>query len=327
MNAQAIVFRKANEPSLETVDLPTLGPDEICVRTLYSGVSIGTESSIFSGVRTQNGTFPLVGGYMTTAVVESVGTEVSTFAEGDRVTNMGSRLEGPVTAVWGGHMSRRIVPVQDTLPLPAKTCPREGALFVLPAVGLNALAMCGVTEQDTVLIIGQGLIGQFFGQFVKRRGARVIAVEPDQRRADLSRRHVTPHVLQPDHNIEERVRALTDGRGPTVVVEATASAKNIRSATRHLTRGARMLFLSWYPGEIALEFSHFHNYAVSAFFPTGPGNLRTRAAVLEALGDGTIIVGDNLTDVLPCDQACDGYRRIIAGDRGIMGMVIDWSDA
>ena len=323
--ALAVVFRTANKPTLEEVPVAAPKEGEVVTKTVFSGVSIGTEQSIFAGIRTENGTFPLVPGYMSVGIVEALGPGVTNVAVGETVTTGGGRMEGEVRSVWGAHASRIVTKANDLVRLPEGVKPEESSMYVLPNVGLNGTRIAGVTEQDVVLIQGQGLIGQFCGQWSRCRGARIIAIEPNPVRAALSRKYVTPHVLDPKEDLVARVKELTDGKGPSVVVEATASPKLIASATRFLRWQSRMVFLSWYPGEIRLDFHHhFHAHEITALFPVGKGNLETTRATLEGFASGAIIMGDNITDVLPYAKACDGYRRIIDGDRSVVGMVVDW---
>lgn len=328
MKAKALVFRKANVPQIETVVLPGLRDDEMLVKIHYSGVSIGTESSIINGTRTHNGTFPLVPGYMASGVVEQVGKAVVGVKVGDRVVSMATRLDAGIKAVFGGHcsyhVSSSVTPVPDNLDM------RDASMWILPRVGLNAVKMANVTEDDVVLICGQGLIGQFCGQWAVARGAKVIVVEPDKLRAGLARKYVTRNVLDPfAGDLEKTIGSLTDGQWPTVVIEATANKKLIAQTSGFIRRmHARMVFLSWYPGEITIDFSHFHNYEATVFFPMGAGsNDGTGVAVLEGLARGTVTMGDNLSDGYHWKDAVKGYDRICAGDRSIMGMTIDWRDA
>ena len=125
--------------------------------------------------------------------------------------------------------------------------------------------------------------------------------------------------------VARKVSAATDGRGPDVVVEATASAKLIGAATAFLRSRSRMVFLSWYPGHVEIDFSHFHNNAVIAYFPTGSGDMDTAREFLSALAAGEVVVGDNLTDIVPWRESCAAYQRLIAGDRSVLGMVVDWA--
>ncbi len=329
MKAKAIVFREANKPTIEEVVLPSLRDGEILVEVQYSGVSIGTEQSIFSGERTHNGTFPLVGGYMASGMVAELGPGVADLEIGDRVAISGARLEGEVTSVWGGHMSRQVTAAESAVKIPDGGSMVDAAMHVLPSVGLNAVSMSGLNQNDTVMIVGQGLIGQFCGQFARSRGATVITVEPNELRRGLSRKYVTENVIDPfNEDVAVRVSELTDGKGPSVVVEATANKRNIAAAVSHLGYWeGKMVFLSWYPGEITFDFSLFHNNQVTAFFPTGNGGPTFTRAVLDCLARGAIVFGDNITDVVPVEQACQAYQRIIDRDPTIFGMVVDWRNA
>jgi len=330
MKTAAIVFRKANMPTIEPVSLPSPTPDEMRVRIAYSGVSIGTEQSIFSGVRTHNGTFPVVTGYMASGTVEETGAAVKGFSEGARVICMGARFaaDAGVNSVWGGHSALQVVRPATCMHIPDGVDMKDAAMYVMPGVGLNAVNMAGIAMEDTVVIQGQGLIGQLCGQWCRNRGAKVITIEPDPARRELSRKLVTEHVVDPSaEDVPERVAALTAGNGATVVIEATASATFISSATRLLCRSGKMVFLSWYPGEISIDFAHFHNNQITAYFPTGNGGREATRATLTALANGSVCMAGNITDVYPFKQACDGYRRIIEGDRSIMAMVVDWRNA
>jgi threonine dehydrogenase-like Zn-dependent dehydrogenase len=220
-------------------------------------------------------------------------------------------------------------PAGQFVKVPEGLSMREASYHVMPRVGLNAIAMTDITEHDRVLVFGQGLIGQFFAQFARGRGATVITVEPEPSRAALSREYVTEHVLNPlEDDVAARVEAITAGRGASVVVEATASPRNIEQASSHLRWEATFVFLSWYSGDIRLNFHHhFHANAVTAVFPTGAGDSETLRAVVDALHRGSIVMGKNLTDDLSFEEACDGYRRIIDGDRSILGMTFDWRGA
>ncbi len=329
MKAKAIVFRKANCPALEEIGLPELGKGEALVKIHYSGVSIGTESSLFTGARTNNGTFPMVTGYMASGVVEAVADDVINLKPGDRVVNMGTRFTGKINSIWGGHCSHHVASVSGLVPVPKGTDMKDASLFILPCVGLNAIGMANITEHDIVLIVGQGLIGQFAGQWAAARGARVIAVEPDPIRKALSMAYVTKDVIDPkDCDAEKEIERLTGGQWPTVVVEATANKNLIGNTSRFIRRmHARMIFLSWYPGEITLDYSHFHNWEAMSFFPMGCGNQETARAVLDGIARGVIKIGRNITHVYEYDEACEGFSKICNNDRSIVGMVVDWRNS
>jgi alcohol dehydrogenase len=85
---------------------------------------------------------------------------------------------------------------------------------------------CGVLNGKvqpgcSVAIVGSGPIGlaalmtaQFFAPAV------LIAIDPDRHRLEIARRFGATHVLAPDAGTVAQVRALTEGRGADVVIEA-----------------------------------------------------------------------------------------------------------
>ncbi len=326
MKSPAIVFHQPDTPRLEDVSIPPLAPDEVRVRTRCSGVSIGTERSIFSGDRIDNGTFPFVGGYMASGVIEAVGDACERWRVGQRVVTHTSRLDGPVQAIWGGHAGVQTTHESLVAAMPDGLSFEEASMFVLPCVSFNAVRVAQITEHDTVLIQGPGLIGQMFGQAARNRGARVAMIEPNAERAALARRYVTDDVLGPHDADVDTVKSLWDGQGPSVVVEATGVAKLIDNASRHLVTGGRFVFLAWYPGSIAFHYHAFHSKGATALFPTGSGGPPVFRAVLEALGRGALVVGDNVTHRVAARDAVAAYESLIAGDASVMGMVIDWSE-
>lgn len=326
MKSTALVFRSAGESELETVNLPDPGPTDAVVRITYSGVSIGTELSIITGARTHNGTFPLISGYMAVGTVEHVGAKVANIKPGDTVVSSSTRVKDGINPVFGGHAAHHVCEGKALQKVPEGCDLRAAAMHVMPAVGLNAVNMAGINDQDTIVVSGQGLIGQFFAQWAAARGARVIAIEPDPLRARVSVKEAGVEIVNPaEEDVARKVEELTGGEWPTVVVEATANPNLIIQSTSLLRRmHARMIFLSWYPQDISLAFAHFHSYEATAYFPMGAGDGNTKRAVLRGFARNVIRLGDNLTDIVAFEDSPQAMRRVIEGDRNILGMIFDW---
>lgn len=325
MQTPAIVFRRSDSPSVEEIAVPVLRADEVRIRTHCSGVSLGTERSLFSGQRTENGSFPFVGGYMASGVVEAVGDECVGLKVGQRVVSHTSRLDGDVAAIWGGHAGVQSTHHSLVAPIADELSFEEASMFILPCVAYNAAAVAGISADDTVLIQGAGLIGQMFGQVARMRGARVVMIEPNMTRAELARRCVTQDVLSPGDAAPASVKELLGGQGPSVVVEATGVGSLIDTAAKHLVSGGRFICLAWYPGQVSVTPHEFHRKGATVLFPTGSGGPSVFREVLNAMADGSLVIGDNITDRIPARDAAGAYRRIIRGDDSIMGMTIDWS--
>ncbi len=129
MDAKALICDEKQSFSIEAVRLPECAPDQVAIRTYYSGVSIGTE---FAYIRNKlsPGPYPLSTGYMGTGIVETVGSAIDNFAVGDEVYFRGNDsmalADGTsVTSVTGAHCSR-IVTRPNTTHGVAHLPPRRG---------------------------------------------------------------------------------------------------------------------------------------------------------------------------------------------------------
>ena len=113
MRADALICSEEQAFSLESVELDDPGPGDLLVRTLSTGVSIGTEFALVRN-KISWGPYPLCTGYQGVGVVERAGADVRGFAAGDTVyyrDNRAMRLAGGerVSCVSGTHCSHAVI--------------------------------------------------------------------------------------------------------------------------------------------------------------------------------------------------------------------------
>ncbi len=117
MNAKALICDGKQNFSIENVTLKDPAPDQVMIRTLYTGVSIGTEFALIRN-KLSWGPYPLCTGNMGTAVVEEAGTNINTFKAGDKVffrcNNMTLADGTPVSCVSGAHCSHIVTQANTT---------------------------------------------------------------------------------------------------------------------------------------------------------------------------------------------------------------------
>ncbi len=68
MNERALICDEKQTFSIESVTLEDPAPDQVVIRTLYTGVSRGTEFAFIRN-KISRGPYPLCTGYMGTGVV------------------------------------------------------------------------------------------------------------------------------------------------------------------------------------------------------------------------------------------------------------------
>ena len=194
MQATALVCDQDMTFAMKTVTLPDLAPNQIMLKTSYSGVSIGTEFALIRN-KISWGPFPIVTGYMATGIVQAIGEHVTDVKVGDKVFvrgNSAMTLEDgtAVSPVAGTHCSHIITTVGDTHGaglLPDHAPMEEASMFVMPAVGYFGVDMSEPKLQDTVVVYGCGLIGQGVIAACSLRGCKVIAIDVQDKQLKLAK--------------------------------------------------------------------------------------------------------------------------------------------
>lgn len=250
---RAVTWQGKRRISVETVPDPTIQDPTDAIVRITSTAICGSDLHLYELF----GPFLDAGdilGHESMGVVEAVGSEVTTLAVGDRVvvpfniacghcfmcrhglqsqcettqvTEYGSgaalfgytKLYGQVP---GGQAELLRVPLAEynTVRV-AEDPPDERYLFlsdILPTAW-QGVEYAHLPEGGTLAVLGLGPVGQFVSRIGVHRGCRVLAVDPVPERRAMAERHgVDAFELTDD--VVERLRDLTDGRGPDAVVDA-----------------------------------------------------------------------------------------------------------
>lgn len=259
--ARAVSFTAPR--SVDVVDLPTpdLRPGEVRVRTIASGISAGTELTAYRGtnpyltshwdpelrlfrgaVGGQAPAYPLVGwGY----------SEVGEIVEISPIGVDGDPRVGDV--VWGiwGHVSHAVLPVERLRghTLAPEVDPIVGSFVRVGAVALNAVLSAAAGLGDTVVILGQGVIGLIATSFAARSGLRVVAVEGIPARRELARDFGADEVFAPGPDVAPAIRELTAGRGADVAIDLSGVYPALHEAIRLVGTDGRVVAAGFYQGE------------------------------------------------------------------------------
>jgi len=182
MKANAVVFTAPRVVEFKEIECPEPGPNDVVIEVHHSWISNGTEGSFLRGERTAGDTtwrpgdpspFPIVAGYQKVGRVTAVGAEAGAFAVGDWVFAVMSQVEGMFDR-HAGHVSPSVCDVRFVHKLPAGVNPVAYAGLVLTQVGYNCGTRPRVAPGQLAVVVGDGLVGQWAGQALKQRGARVV---------------------------------------------------------------------------------------------------------------------------------------------------------
>ena len=153
-----------------------------------------------------------------------------------------------------GAMSDYIaVPWGKVIPAPGIS-PRDCALIEPMSVGFHAVDRGAVSDIDTVMVIGCGMIGLGAVVRASMRGATVIAVDLDDEKLDLAKRLGATHALNSKSaNFHEELMALTGGCGPDVVVEAVGSPVAYVLAVDEVAFAGRVVCIGYAKSDVSFH--------------------------------------------------------------------------
>jgi threonine dehydrogenase-like Zn-dependent dehydrogenase len=196
---------------VEEAPVPSIGPEEVLVRVVVSGVCASELEAWLTGPPAGEVRYP---GHEVSGVVVETGAEVTAPAIGDRV------------GVWVTERGfAEYVAVRAAYCFPAGDGPLDQALAEPIACCVNAVEAAGARLGDDVVVIGAGFMGNLVQKLTALRGPRHLIVADT--RADALERAVrfgaTRTVDVTKESLPEVVRSLTAGRGADLTFECTGT--------------------------------------------------------------------------------------------------------
>lgn len=261
MRSKTIVFKGPFEVELKDIEVPEPKAGEVLVKTLYTGVSTGTETRVLSGKQT-GCDFPLVPGYENIGEVVKTG-EGTSLKSGDVIFHTGSNFTGDFCKCWGAQQEYTIINEDSAFAVPKDLDPKEGVYGHVGAIALRGIKRAKVTADDKVAIVGLGLIGHLAAQSAKAFGATVIGIDMDPQRLEYAKAAgIDFQINAADEDVREKVREYSNG-GVSVAVDVTGIASTIKNTANLVydmpwadpyPAAPRILILGSYTDPIVLDY-------------------------------------------------------------------------
>ena len=136
----------------------------------------------------------------------------------------------------------------------------ELALVEPLAIGAHGIRRAGVRAGEFVLVIGAGPIGLGIMEFGRIAGGQVIAMDVNDTRLNFCKDKLNEqHTINPlQEDVLQRLKEVTNGDMPTVVIDATGNQKAINNAFLYMAHGARYVLVGLQKGELIVSHPEFH---------------------------------------------------------------------
>ncbi|HEX7746422.1 MAG TPA: zinc-binding dehydrogenase [Micromonosporaceae bacterium] len=330
-----------------------LKPGEIRLRARISGISHGTELSLYRGssafadkvfdrglrafVAPQAGAvscYPVTLGYEMVGEVVEVAPDVTGLTVGDLVHTGTPHQEETVLDVAAS--------LTATYPLVKLSTDErlERALFIsLAAVALQAVHDAQIKLGDAVSVHGLGAIGLLTLQMCRLEGIQnVFGIDPDPHRRELAASVGATYVLDPtDEAAGLRVRELNGGQGVDVAIEVSGSDHGLQGALAAAGLGGTVVAAGFYQGGAAnLRLGEeFHHNRLSLIASVGGWGAPHRHAPLwnrrrvmdtatRLLYTDRVSIGGLLDRRYPFDEAPAAYRWIDEHPQGAVKVALTY---
>lgn len=252
-------------------------------------------------------------GYSLSGVIVAVGEGVSGFSTGERVAAAG--------AGYASHAEYVNVPKNLIIEMPQNIDMASASTVALGGIALQGIRRAGLAIGEFGVIFGTGIVGLLTIQLLVAAGARVIAVDVDDRRLRIAKElGVGLLVNSAQENAVEAVHHFTGSYGADAVIitAATTDTEPLSQAFQMCKRKGRVVLV----GEVGMSIKRDDMYSKELDFHIstsyGPGRYdknyeekgfdypysyvrwtenRNMKEYLRLIAQGTINI-DNLTDAV-----------------------------
>ncbi len=328
------------------VELPTPvpAPDEVLVRVAACGIC-GSDVHGYDGASGRR-IPPIVMGHEAAGTIAALGSGVSGFAVGDRVTFDSTVYCGTCSFCLRGEVNlcddRQVVGVScgeyrragafaEFVAVPARILYRlpdalpfaDAAVLEAVSVALHAVRVAEVKVGESALVIGAGMIGLLLLQAARAAGCSPVYVaDVDATRLALARELGAEETLEASG--EELVAAilkLTGERGVDAVFEAVGRDETVAGAIDCVRKGGTVTLVGNIAREVALPLQKVVTRQIRLQGSCASAGEYPEA--MELMASGTIQVDRLITAVAPLADGPSWFARLHAREPNLMKVVLD----
>jgi len=340
---KALVLKEYKKFSFEEAPKPEVRPDEVLVRVKACGIC-GSDVHGMDG-STGRRRPPIIMGHEASGVIADTGKSVSGWKAGDRVTFDSTIYCGECEYCREGLINlcdrRRVLGVScedyrqhgafaEFVAIPPRILyrvpeglPYEHAAMVEPfAIALHAIRRSPPALNDTVVVVGAGMIGLALVQALSQAGCgRLIVLDvADDRLAMAAKFGATHAVNSGNENGVAAINALTHQQGADISFEAVGVTATVDLALRCLRKGGSTTLV----GNVAPKIDFPLQIAVTRELAIH-GSCASRGeypACLDMLARGTLKAEPLISATAPLSEGAEWFDRLYKKEPGLLKVVL-----
>jgi L-iditol 2-dehydrogenase len=341
---KALLLSEYKHLAVAEVPEPVPALDEVLVRVAACGIC-GSDVHGYDGSSGRR-IPPLVMGHEAAGIVAAVGSEVTRFAPGDRVTFDSTVYCGACDYCLQGEMnlcdSRQVVgvstpdfrragafaeyvavPERIVYSLPDELPFAEAAMLEAVSVALHAVAVSNLKGSESTLVIGAGMIGLLILQAARAAGCGPVYVaDVDATRLAMAAElgADTTTLASGDAMVAEVLR-LTGGRGVDLVLEAVGRNETVLASVDAVRKGGTVTLVGNITPTVTLPLQKVVSRQVR--LQGSCASCGEYPEAIELITQGKIRVDSLITAVAPLSEGASWFERLYAREPNLMKIVLD----
>ena len=261
---KAVKIVKPNDLQVIDMEKPVLDEkNNVLVKIRAAGIC-GSDVGIYHG-KNAAATYPRVIGHEMVGDVVEVGDNASKYKAGDRVIidqvtacgkcyacrkgrpNVCANLQVRGVHIDGGYREYMAVPESDCYRLPDKLSYEDAVMIEPTTIAVQACSRAQIEFEDNILIIGAGALGNSILRIARLYHPRsIIVADIEDGKLKEALEHGATHVVNSrTEDLVERVRELTEGYGPTAVIDAACFKGSFLTACRCAGNAGRVITMGF----------------------------------------------------------------------------------
>ena len=340
---KALILKNYKEFAYEDVPAPIPGADEVRVSVKACGIC-GSDVHGMDG-STGRRRPPIIMGHEAAGVIESIGSAVKHWSAGDRVTFDSTIYCGECTYCRAGRINlcdrRRVLGVScedyrqhgafaEFVVVPERILYRvpeglgfERAALVEPySIALHAVRRSPPALNDTVVVVGAGMIGLALIQALSRCGCgQVIAVDvAEDRLALASKLGATRTINAQAVEAQKQILEVTCGKGADRAYEAVGLSSTVSSAISCVRKGGAVILVGNVTPKVELPLQTVVTRELTLF-----GSCASRGEYpdcLELMARNELDPGPLISAEASLSQGASWFERLYRRESGLLKVLL-----
>ena len=200
----------------------------------------------------------------------------------------------------------------------------ELALVEPLAIGAHGVRRANVQKGEFVLVIGAGPIGLGTMEFARIAGAKVIAMDINDQRLQFCK-----DKLKVEYTINAsmedafaRLKKITNGDMPNVVIDATGSRKAINNAFQYLAHGGRFVLIGLQNEAISFSHPEFHKRE-STLMSSRNATREDFVHVIDSMKKGMVDPTTYITHRVKFNGLKDEFKKWLDPATGVIKAIVE----